>query len=222
MAKGKNVAQGKATAKHRRAETPEQAVHKTVSRVAGSAVSSSRQGKQYKATEPVANQKHQANEASRPGYTDPVKPRAGIHSANENVEISVLYPKSPPETRLSAFEKISLIEKGISKKALQALKDVADLDYEQLAKLLNVGRTKLISKKENEKFDQDLSDKILGLAEIYSYGYSVFGEKENFNNWVFRSNKALGGKAPIDILNNSFGKEEVKNLIGRIEYGVYS
>jgi uncharacterized protein (DUF2384 family) len=35
-------------------------------------------------------------------------------------------------------------------------------------------------------------------------------------------NKALGGKAPFDIINSQFGREEVKNILGRIEYGVYS
>ncbi|MFN5648212.1 MAG: antitoxin Xre/MbcA/ParS toxin-binding domain-containing protein [Sphingobacteriales bacterium] len=34
--------------------------------------------------------------------------------------------------------------------------------------------------------------------------------------------RALGGKSPFDMLHTSFGREEVRNLIGRIAYGVYS
>jgi uncharacterized protein (DUF2384 family) len=37
-----------------------------------------------------------------------------------------------------------------------------------------------------------------------------------------KPNKALGGQAPYDLIDNQFGREEVKNLIGRIDYGVYS
>ena len=127
-----------------------------------------------------------------------------------------------PEYQMSSFEKIELVEEGISKKALENLKLKAGLDYDQLSKVLKVARTTLLSKKADEKFNQDLSDKILGLADIYSYGYEVFEDRDRFNEWIFRQNKALGGQAPFDILNNSFGREEVKHLIGRIDHGVYS
>jgi putative toxin-antitoxin system antitoxin component (TIGR02293 family) len=49
-----------------------------------------------------------------------------------------------------------------------------------------------------------------------------FEDKEKFNRWMVAPNKALGGKAPFDIINSQFGREEVKNILGRIEYGVYS
>ncbi len=35
-------------------------------------------------------------------------------------------------------------------------------------------------------------------------------------------NKAIAGKMPFELLRCKFGTEEVKNIIGRIEYGVYS
>ena len=73
-----------------------------------------------------------------------------------------------------------------------------------------------------EKFSPDLSEKIVGLADIYSYGYEVFEEENRFNQWMFRPNIALGGLPPFDLIDNQFGREEVKNLIGRIDYGVYS
>ena len=130
--------------------------------------------------------------------------------------------KGRPEYQMSSFEKIEIVEQGISKKALERLKQKADLDYDQLSEVLNVARTTLFNKKGNEKFNKDLSDKILGLASIYSYGYEVFEEKSRFNDWIFRKNKALGGQAPFDILHTSFGREEVKHLIGRIDHGVYS
>ena len=135
---------------------------------------------------------------------------------------TVLVVSGRPSFSMSPFEKMGMIEKGISKKALENLKEKASLDYDQLAKVLNVARATLISKKGNEKFNADVSDKILGLADVYSYGYEVFEDQDRFNQWIFSANQALGGQAPFDILNNSFGREEVKNLIGRIDYGVYS
>ena len=60
------------------------------------------------------------------------------------------------------------------------------------------------------------------LESIYSYGYKVFEDVDRFNCWIFSPNRALGGKAPYDLLDTQYGLEEVKNIIGRIDYGVYS
>jgi putative toxin-antitoxin system antitoxin component (TIGR02293 family) len=127
-----------------------------------------------------------------------------------------------PAHKMTSFEKMEMVEEGISKKTLEELKNNAELDYDQLAEMLNVARATLINKKGNEKFNQDVSDKIMVLADIYSYGYEVFEDKDHFNEWIFRKNQALGNQTPFDLLHNTFGREEVKNLIGRIDHGIYS
>jgi putative toxin-antitoxin system antitoxin component (TIGR02293 family) len=127
-----------------------------------------------------------------------------------------------PESRMTSFEKIDIIREGISKKDLEHLKEKTELDYNQLSKVLSVARATLINKKGAAKFDMVLSERIVGVADIYSYGYEVFEDENRFNEWIFRSNQSLGGQAPYDLLDNQYGREEVKNLIGRIDYGVYS
>ena len=96
------------------------------------------------------------------------------------------------------------------------------MDYDKLAKALSVTRATLINKKKQEKFNAGLSERIFSLVDIYSYGYEVFGDEERFNKWMFRPNLALGGKTPFELIGSQFGRDEVKNVIGRIEYGVYS
>ncbi|MDQ6815759.1 MAG: DUF2384 domain-containing protein [Bacteroidota bacterium] len=127
-----------------------------------------------------------------------------------------------PESRMTSFEKIDIIREGISKKDLEHLKEKTELDYNQLSKVLSVARATLINKKGSAKFDMVLSERIVGVADIYSYGYEVFEDENRFNEWIFRSNQALGGQSPYDLLDNQYGREEVKSLIGRIDYGVYS
>ena len=127
-----------------------------------------------------------------------------------------------PENHLTALEKMDIVEDGISKKGLETLKAITGFDYEQLAQVLNVARATLINKKSPEKFNTELSDKIMNLAEIFSYGYEVFEDMHKFNNWLRRPNQSLGGKSPFDLLHTSFGRQEVKNLLGRIDFGVYS
>lgn len=127
-----------------------------------------------------------------------------------------------PESQLTSFEKMHIVKDGVSKKDLELLKDKTDMDYTMLAKALSVTRATLINKKKGQKFGAGLSEKILGMADLYSYGFEVFEDEARFNQWMLRPNKALGGQSPYDLIDNQFGREEVKNLIGRIDYGIYS
>ncbi|HLA59396.1 MAG TPA: antitoxin Xre/MbcA/ParS toxin-binding domain-containing protein [Puia sp.] len=128
------------------------------------------------------------------------------------------YSKSIPTT----MEKMEISKEGITKKELELLKTITDLDYATMAKILSVTRATLINKKKEERFNGPLSERIVGLADLYAYGKKVFGDPERFNAWMSDPNKALGGKMPLEIIDNQYGREEVKNILGRIEYGVYS
>lgn len=123
---------------------------------------------------------------------------------------------------MTPLEKMVMVDRGVTKKDLESLKEKTELDYDELAQVLSVGRATLINKKGSEKFSPPLSEKIVGLADLYSYGYEVFEDKDRFNQWMLRPNRALGGQAPYDLIHSQFGREEVRNVIGRIEYGVYS
>jgi len=127
-----------------------------------------------------------------------------------------------PENQMTSLEKMDIARFGITKKDLENLKLKTMLDYNKLAKALSVTRATLINKKKQEKFNAALSERIIGLADIYSYGYDVFENEERFNEWMLKPNRALNGKMPFDLMDNQFGREEVKNIIGRIDYGVYS
>lgn len=127
-----------------------------------------------------------------------------------------------PEYQILPMHKMEIVKEGISKKALELLKDKARLDYNQLARALNVSRQTLTNKKSSNKFNPDVSNAILALADTYSYGYDVFQDTERFNRWMFTENSALGGKIPFEILNTYYGRLSVNNIIGRIEHGIFS
>jgi putative toxin-antitoxin system antitoxin component (TIGR02293 family) len=126
------------------------------------------------------------------------------------------------KTIRTPMEKMGLVREGVDKIELESLKDRAGLDYDDLAAVLPATRATLISKKGKEKFNPSVSDAIVSLVDIYSYGYDIFGDEERFNEWMQRPVQALGGQTPFSLLDNQFGREEVRNLIGRIAYGVYS
>jgi putative toxin-antitoxin system antitoxin component (TIGR02293 family) len=127
----------------------------------------------------------------------------------------------PDLYKFSVAEKIQCIKNGISKAFLVRIKDEMELDYNTLAIILSVSRVTLVSKKTDQRFYKATSERILLLADLYSYGLKVFEDKGRLNAWLKQPCKALGGNLPIDIMDTIYGLQEVKNELGRIEYGVY-
>ena len=122
---------------------------------------------------------------------------------------------------IPADKKITMIKNGVSKNDLKEIKEESGLDYDTLSNILSVSRAKLINKKGAEKFDRATSERIMLLADVISYGQSVFEDKDAFNEWMKKTNMALGNKTPLDLMDTIYGIQEVKKEIGRIEYGVF-
>src|ERR1035438_244483 len=101
------------------------------------------------------------------------------HHGSNGTNTSVILTDATykPENLMTPIEKMDIVRIGVSKKDLESLKKVANLDYDKLAKALSVTRATLINKKRGEKFNAVLSERIVSLADIYSYGYEVFEDK---------------------------------------------
>ena len=122
----------------------------------------------------------------------------------------------------SNFEKMEQVRSGISKSVLVEIKNRINIDYDSLSIIIGTTKTTIHNKKNDEKFGSTVSEKIVALFDLYEFGYSVFEDKLNFEKWIQTSNRALDNKRPIELLDTIFGIDEVKNIIGRIEHGVYS
>ena len=127
-----------------------------------------------------------------------------------------------PLKDLTSIQKMKIVRRGITKSYLVQLKNSTELDYDALAQALSVTRSTLINKKGDQKFNDNLAERIVALADLYSFGYEVFEDEKRFNAWMSHPNQALGGQPPFDFIDNQYGREEIHNLIGRIEHGVFS
>jgi putative toxin-antitoxin system antitoxin component (TIGR02293 family) len=123
---------------------------------------------------------------------------------------------------LSPIQKMRLSKEGVDKKYLEKIKINSGLDYQKLAKLLAINRATLINKKDEEKFTATQSERIIAFETLYQMGLEVFQDKDKLNRWLNEPNRALGGEIPYDIMDNQFGREEVENVLGRIQWGVFS
>lgn len=115
--------------------------------------------------------------------------------------------------------KINIVKGGVTKDQLATVKDIVGLDYATLAYMLSVTDRTLYLKKGKETFSQTISDKFISILELYSVGHRVLGQKR-FEKWMNRPNRALGGVAPIRLMNTQIGMEAVKEELVRGRRGI--
>ena len=119
-------------------------------------------------------------------------------------------------------ELIRKIQKGLRFTELETLQNSIDLPFEQLAAKLSISRSTLQRRKAAGRLSPDESDKVMRLSRLLEHATKVFGDIEKARAWLKFPQRGLGGAVPLDYAETEVGAREVDNLLGRIDYGVYS
>ncbi|MEI6947544.1 MbcA/ParS/Xre antitoxin family protein [Paraflavisolibacter sp. H34] len=129
--------------------------------------------------------------------------------------------KDLPLHAIAWDEKIEMIRDGISKADLMYLKDGYNFTLDDLSRILDITPRTIQGKLPSDRFTGNVGEKILALGELYSYGIEVFEEEQKFKRWLNTPNPVLKNHKPVDLLTTMVGMKEIKNELGRIDYGVY-
>jgi putative toxin-antitoxin system antitoxin component (TIGR02293 family) len=116
---------------------------------------------------------------------------------------------------------IDVIRQGIPYSYFNDIQDIAPFRSEDWSRLLNISsKTLLRYKQTRQKFKPLQSEKIIEMAEVTHTGLEVFGNMEKFRLWLDTPSFALGNSKPIDLLEDSYGKELVLTELNNINYGI--
>ena len=119
-------------------------------------------------------------------------------------------------------ELIRQIQKGLPFSDLKVLQGSIDMPFEQLAAKLSISRSTLQRRRAAGRLSPDESDKVLRFSRLLEHATNVFGDIEKARAWLKFPQHGLGGAVPLDYAETEVGAREVDNLLGRIDYGVYS
>jgi putative toxin-antitoxin system antitoxin component (TIGR02293 family) len=119
-------------------------------------------------------------------------------------------------------ELIRRIQKGLPFSDLKVLQDSIDMPFEQLAAKLAISRSTLQRRKAVGRLSPSESDKVTRFSRLLEHATNVFGDVEKARAWLKHPQYGLGGAVPLDYAETEVGAREVDNLLGRIDYGVYS
>ncbi|TXD41255.1 DUF2384 domain-containing protein [Lujinxingia vulgaris] len=116
------------------------------------------------------------------------------------------------------------ILQGFHYRTIEALQNFLELSQVEMASALGVSRQTLIRnlKAKKHHLSSQLSDQLYRVARITRRAIEVFGERDAAARWLKCENAALGGRPPLHLLKTDAGAEKVAELLGRIEFGVYS
>ena len=151
--------------------------------------------------------------------------RSPKHSADD--------PKKP--TGIEIFRRLGLfkdraglveqIHHGFRVTVIEKLADELRLSQQTLLKVAKIAPATLTRRRKSASrlLSSEESDRIYRIAAAYSDTLQLFeGNVDSARRWLNEPAKALGGNSPLQFLDTEAGASEVRDLIGRLEHGVYS
>jgi putative toxin-antitoxin system antitoxin component (TIGR02293 family) len=127
---------------------------------------------------------------------------------------------------LRSFDTMRLVkrlEDGLSFSAFERLRDGLDLSAKDLAALIQISARTLARRKDEGRLRPDESDRLVRVARIFGRAIDLFeGDAAAARLWLGKSNTALGGASPLEMVTSEVGAREIVGLIGRLEHGVFS
>ena len=118
---------------------------------------------------------------------------------------------------------ISIIRQGFSIISVIKVAEYCGLSESQMAALLATSERTISRRKKDQKpLDLSESDRLYRIARIVAHTLDIFENVETARDWLKKSNRALGGKTPLELLDTDAGTQQVDEVLNKIEYGIYS
>ena len=126
------------------------------------------------------------------------------------------------KSRFSPEKLIHELEKGLPFVELEVLRATLDTSMELLAQRVGISRPTLHRRRAQGRLTSDESDRLVRFARLMGMAVQALGTTQHARTWLATPQHGLGGAIPLDYARTEVGAREVEDLLGRIEYGVYS
>jgi putative toxin-antitoxin system antitoxin component (TIGR02293 family) len=114
------------------------------------------------------------------------------------------------------------VRAGFRFSALEALQRRYQITQAQIQYLIDISERTLARRKLERSLSKAESDRLYRVARIAAGAEEVFGSAAAAERWLKEPIPALGHVTPLSLLDTDEGAQRVTDLLGRIEYGVYS
>ena len=124
----------------------------------------------------------------------------------------------------SRLDLADAIEAGLPRQVADHLRQRLDWSENELANGLGISSRTLqrMGGGAGARLTVAQSDRLVRLAHIVGFAEEVFEDGARAHRWLKEPQRALGNRTPLALLATEAGAREVEDLLGRIEYGVFS
>ena len=129
-------------------------------------------------------------------------------------------PSVVGEPIASDLQLVDVIQRGLQRKALDHLARRSHLPLPVLAAAVDLSVRTLQRYTPAQRLKADATDRLVQLATLYAEGFDLFGE-EKFRHWMESSIPTLGSRKPVEFINSTVGIRMLRDILGRIEHGVF-
>ncbi len=120
----------------------------------------------------------------------------------------------------SPVDEIEVINKGISVGNLKQLQIKLKFDMPTSARILHTTKRTLERYVQGKKpLNPVISENILALARLATFGTEYFGSVERWKDWLNTPNVQFKNQTPASVIHTQQGREYIKRVIGGLKYG---
>ena len=116
---------------------------------------------------------------------------------------------------------IVILKQGLPADAFDKLRDRLKVSDHLLSNIVQISKRTLNRRRQDGRLKTDESERVLRIARVYDKALEVFESEEAVEAWLKKPARGLGQKIPLEYSDTDLGAQEVVNLLGRIEHGVF-
>jgi len=133
-----------------------------------------------------------------------------------------IYGASVGLTSADPLDVIHELRRGLPFGAFHQLQEKLGVTSRVLAAVAGITDRTLTRRKKEGRLQTDESDRLLRIGALFDRAVEVLGSEGAANTWLKSPRAALGNRSPLENADTEPGAREVEDLLGRIEYGVFS
>lgn len=122
----------------------------------------------------------------------------------------------------SELELAEAIRRGLPTRAVDEVLEAGLLERAEVYELVVPRRTLAHRRERGQPLTPEQSDRLARVVRVTTRAEEALGERAKAARWLRKPNRALGGRRPIELLENDMGARMVERVLTRIEYGVHS
>lgn len=122
----------------------------------------------------------------------------------------------------SELELAEAIRRGLPTRAVDEVLEAGLLEPAEVYELVLPRRTLAHRRERGQPLTPEQSDRLARVVRVTTRAEEALGERAKAARWLRKPNRALGGRRPIELLENDMGARMVERVLTRIEYGVHS